>query len=166
MPLSNTDAETTAAEIAPQVRTLQIIHVALMGGVTAYLGVLVSKGITFSEDDGALPVIPIVFAVLGAVMSFVVPAIVRRSGLAALRGKSPITAASLVSPFQTGHIVGMAMLEGAAFLACFALTGGFGGAPRWFLVVPIALIALMVIRFPRVASVAEWVSMAREEHAL
>ena len=37
MTLFNTDAEATAAEIAPQVRTLQIIHATLMAGVAAYL---------------------------------------------------------------------------------------------------------------------------------
>jgi hypothetical protein len=166
MPLSNTDAEATAAEIAPQVRTLQIIHAALMAGVAAYLLFIFLQGLRFSEDSDALPLIPLGFAVMSVVMSFVVPPIVRHAGLAAFRGKPQITAESLVAPFQTGHIVGMAMLEGAGFLSCIALTGGFGGAPRWFLAVPIALLVLMLIRFPRVASVADWVSMAREEIAL
>jgi len=104
--------------------------------------------------------------VLSVVMSFVVPPIVRRAGVAAFRGKPQITAESLVAPFQTGHIVGMAMLEVAGFLSCIALTGGFGNAPSWFLVVPIAILVLMLIRFPRVAFVADWVSMAREDIAL
>jgi len=166
MPLSNTDADATYAEIAPQVRTLQIIHAALMVGVASYLVFLVSQGLRFSEDSDALPLIPLGFAVMSVVMSFVVPPMVRRAGLAAVRGKTQIPAESLVAPFHTGHIVGMALLEGAGFLSCFALTGGFGGAPRWFLAVPIALLVLMLIRFPRVASVADWVSMARDEIAL
>ncbi len=166
MPLWNTDAETTAAEVAPQVRTLQIIHGALMAGVAAYLVFIASQGFRFSEDANSLPLIPLGFAVMSVVMSFVVPPIVQRAGLAAFRGKSQTGAEALVAPFQTGHIVGMAMLEAAGFLSCFALTGGFGGVPRWFLAVPIALLVLMLIRFPRVASVVEWVSMAREEIAL
>ena len=166
MTLFNTDAEATAAEIAPQVRTLQIIHAALMAGVAAYLVFIFSQGPRFSEDSDALPLMPLGFAVMCVVMSFVVPPIVRRAGLADFRGKPQITAESLVAPFQTGHIIGMAMLEVAGFLSGFALTGGFGGAPRWFLAVPITILVLMLIRFPRVASVADWVSMAREEIAL
>ena len=166
MPLSNADSDATANEIAPQVRSLQIIHAALMAGVAAYLGFVVSQGLRFAEYSNALPLIPLGFAAMSVVMSLVVPPIVRRAGLAAFRGKTQIAAESLVSPFQTGHIVGMAMLEAAGFLSCFALTGGFGGVPRWFLAVPIALLVLMLIRFPRLASVADWVSMAREEVAL
>jgi hypothetical protein len=166
MPLSNTDAETSAAEIAPKVRSLQIIHLALMAGVAAYLVFIALQGFRFSEDSNSLPLIPLGFAIMSVVMSFVVPPIVQRAGLAAYRGKSQVAAEALVGPFQTGHIVGMAMLEGAGFLSCIALTGGFGGAPRWFLAVPVALLVLMWIRFPRVASVVEWLSMAREEIAL
>ena len=166
MPLPSADADATAAEVAPHVRSLQIIHVALMAGVAAYLVFIASNGLQFSEDPYALPLIPLGFAVMSVVMSFVVPPIVRQASLAAFRGKPQIAAESLVGPLQTGHIVGMAMLEGAGFLTCFGLTGGFGGAPRWFLAVPIALLVLMLIRFPRVASVADWVSTAREEVAL
>jgi hypothetical protein len=166
MTLTTADAEATAIEVTPQVRSLQVIHGALMGGVVAYLIFVVSKGISFAEDDGAPPLIPLGFAAMSAVMSFVVPPIVRQAGLAAFRGKPDIAARSLVDVFQTGHIVGVAMLEGAGLLACFALTGGFGGMPRWFVAVPLALIVLMLVRFPRVASVAQWVSMTREELAM
>jgi hypothetical protein len=166
MPLSSADSDATANEIAPQVRSLQIIHAALMAGVAAYFVFVVSQGLRFSEDSNALPLIPLGVAAMSVVMSVVVPPIVRRAGLTAVRGKTEIAAESLFAPFQTGHIVGMAMLEAAGFLSCFALTGGFGGVPRWFLAVPIALLVLMLIRFPRVASVVEWVSMAREEIAL
>jgi len=166
MPLSNTDADATDAEIAPQVRTLQIIHTALMVGVALYLVFLVSQGLHFSEDSDALPLIPLGFAAVSVVMSFVVPPMVRREGLAAFRGKTQIPAESLVAPFQAGRIVGMALLEGAGFLSCFALAGGHGGTPSWFLAVPVALLVLMLIRFPRVASVADWISTARDEIAL
>jgi hypothetical protein len=137
-----------------------------MANVAAYLVFILSQGLRFSEDSDALPLIPLGFAVTSVVMSFVVPPIVRRAGLAAFRGKTEVAAESLFAPFQMGHIVGMALLVAAGFLSCFALTGGFGGTPRWFLAVPIAVLVLMLIRFPRVASVAEWVSMSREEIAL
>jgi hypothetical protein len=166
MPLSESDAEALAAEITPHVRTLQVIHAALVGGVFAFLMFVLWQGLRPAEDEGAFPLTPAAFAAVSVVMSFVVPSIVRRSSLAALRGNSEITAESLVAAFQTGHIVGMAMLEGAAFLTCFTLTGGLGGAPRWFVAVPVALIMIMLIRFPRVASVADWVSTAREELTL
>jgi hypothetical protein len=137
-----------------------------MANVAAYLVFILSQGLRFSEDSDALPLIPLGFAVTSVVMSFVVPPIVRRAGVAAFRGKPQITAESLVAPSQTGHIVGMAMLEVAGFLSCIALIGGFGNVPSWFLVVPIAILVLMLIRFPRVAFVADWVSMAREDIAL
>jgi len=57
MPLSNADSDATANEIAPQVRSLQIIHAALMAGVAAYLGFVVSQGLRFAEYSNALPLI-------------------------------------------------------------------------------------------------------------
>ena len=134
-----------------------------MGGVAVYLGFIISQGLRFSEDSSALPLVPLGIAVVSIVMSFVVPLIVQRAGLSAFRGRAEVAAASLVGPLQTGHIVGMALLEFAGFLSCFALTGD---APRWFLAVPIVILAVMLIRFPRVASVADWVAMAREELSL
>lgn len=157
------EAEAIAAEIAPQVRALQIIHATLVASVTGFLGYVAAKGLQFSADPDVQPDIPLVCAATQVVLSFVVPPIVRRTGLAAVRGTSPLPVASLMAPFQTGHIVGMAMLEGAGFICCFTLMGGFGGAPRWFLAVPIAVIALMVVRFPRRDAVAEWIAAAREE---
>lgn len=165
MPFPNTDVETTATEIAPQTRVLQVIHLALMGGVVAYFLFQVYQEPQYSDDKDALPLIPLVFAATNVIMSFVVPSIVRRSGFAALRGKSPIPTNSLMNAFQTGHIVGIAMLEGAGMLGCFALTGGFGSVPRWFLVVPVAVLVLMLLRFPRQGSVAEWITATREELA-
>ena len=166
MPPSSTDADATAAEIASNIQSLQIVHGSLMAAVAAYLVFMLSQGVQFSEASDALPLIPLGFAVVCVVMFVVVPPVVRRAGLKELRGESRISATSLVGPFQNGHIVGMSILEAAAFLACYALTGGFGDVPRWFVAVPIALLVLMAIRFPRVASVAHWVSMAREELAL
>lgn len=163
---SPADTDATAAEIAPQVRSLQIIHGSLMAGVGAYLAVICSQGLRFSEEDTALPLIPLGLAAMGVVMSFVLPPILRQAGLAAFRGHSPIASTSLVGAFQSGHIVGIATLEGAGFLSCFALTGGFGMPPRWFLLVPIMVLLLMLIRFPRVSSVVDWISMTREEMAL
>lgn len=103
-----------------------------MAGVATYLVIIASQGFRFSYDSNSLPLIPLGFAVMSVVMSFVVPPIVQRAGLAAFRGKSQIAAESLVVSFQTSHIVGMAMLEGAGFLSCFALTEGFGGPPAGF----------------------------------
>jgi hypothetical protein len=166
MPPSSTDADATVAEVGPTVQSLQIIHVALMAGVAAYLVFMLSNGVQFTEESRAFPLFPLGFAVMMVVMSSVVPHVLRRASLAELRGKSRISTASLLGPFQIGHIVKIALLEAAAFLSCFALSGAFGEVPRWFVAVPIALLVLMAIRFPRVASVAHWVSMAREELAL
>jgi len=153
--------------VAPLARMLQIVHGSLVAGVTAFLAYVMWQGPRFADAPDAFPLIPLGFAALCVVLSVVIPPLVRQSGLAALRGNSPPSVESLFGPFSAAHIVGMAILESAGFLSAFTLMNGvFGRPPRWFLAVPIALLVLMVIRFPRAASVAEWVSSARDEWAL
>ena len=167
MPSGNTDTGAVEAEVAPHARTLQIIHSTLIAGVTAFLVYVIWQGPRYAEDPDAIPLIPLGFAGMSVVLSVAVPPLVRQSGLAALRGKSPPSVEALFGQFSAAHIVGMAILESAGFMSAITLmNGAFGAAPRWFLAVPIVLLVLMVIRFPRVVSVAEWVSTARDELAL
>ncbi len=155
--------EKTLAEVRPQTRVMQIIHGALMVGVLAFFAVQIVRGPQFSENPSAIPLIPLGLAAGGAMLSFVMPEIVRQANLAQIKTKPPITTDALVTVFQTSHLVGIAMLEGAALMSCLALTGELSQVPRWFLVVPAVLLALMAVRFPRPRSVAEWVAARREE---
>lgn len=166
MVVMNSDVESLAREIEPQVRVVQIVHAALMASVAAFLGFQLFQGPTFAEDPMTLPVIPLGFAIGGAMLSFVMPMVVRQSALARLGANPPVTTAALMNTFQSGHIVGMAMLEGAGLMTGVALGGIFGSVPRGFVAVPAALLVLMAMRFPRAHSVAEWIAARREELSL
>lgn len=153
-----------AREIAPSVRVLQVIHLAILGGLVLFFMYQLYQGPKLLEDPKAPPpLLPLAVATLGAAMSFVVPWIMRRSQLDLLRGQSPIASEALTGPLTLSHVVGLALLEGPGLLAAFSLGGAFGNVPRWFLVIPIALIAIMAFRFPRLGAVARWVEAKREE---
>lgn len=165
MAFSNDDSEATVAEIAPHVRLLQMIHWSLVAGVSVFFAFVLARGPAFSDAPESLPLMPLGFAAISVVLSFVLLPTMRQSGLAEFRGKPPIPTEKLLGAFQSAHIVTMALLEGAGFFACYALMGGLGDVPRWFLAVPLALIALMVVRVPRRDAVMEWVKRTREDLA-
>lgn len=157
------DIEPIVAEIGVQTKVLQFIHAALVVGVLAFFGFQLAKNPKFTELANAVPLVPLVVAISGTVFSFIVPKVVRQSSLSQLETKSPVAISELFNAYQISHIVGMAMLEGAAFLVCMALSGLFGDVPRWFLGVPIALIVIMLLRFPRKTAIAEWIADRRDE---
>lgn len=163
MRFGSSDIEPIVAEIGAQTKILQIIHAALVGGVLFFFGFQLVNNPKFSELPNALPLVPLVIALSGTVFSFIVPKVVRQSALAQLDTKEPQAIGELFKAYQISHIIGMAILEGAAFLACIALSGVFGEVPRWFLGVPIVLIVIMLLRFPRKTAIAEWIADRREE---
>lgn len=162
MPPTSSDIESIAAEIAPRMTGLQVVHLALVAGVTTFLVVMLAQGPAAPEGRREFALIALLCAAAGAVMSFVLPSVFRRAGLAALRGKEAIPAEALLGPYQTGHIAGMALLESAGLLACFALSGGPGSVPRWFIAIPLGILAVMVARFPRPRAAADWIVSTRE----
>jgi hypothetical protein len=162
MPSSRSDIESIAAEIAPRMIWLQIVHLALVASVAVFLAVMLSQGSAATEDRSNVAFIALICATASVAMSFVLPKVFRSAGLAALRGKTEIPVEALLGPFHTGHIAGIALLESAGFLACFALSGGPGSVPRWFVVIPIGILTLLLARFPRTRTVATWILRTRE----
>lgn len=166
MPLTDTDIEATAADIATQVRVLQIIHGALLMGVVSYLAFQMIRPSAAAGENGAWPRVPLGIVAALIVLSWIAPPLVRRSGIASLRGRQRTASGALMGVFQTGHIVGIALLEGAGMVATFALGGEFGPVPRLFLAVPIGIAVLMLLRFPRRGGIAAWIASTREELAI
>ena len=165
MPSSRSDIESIAAEIAPRMIWLQIVHLALVASVAVFLAVMLSQGAAATEDRSNVAFIALICAAASVAMSFVLPKVFRSAGLAALRGKAEIPVEALLGPFHTGHMAGMALLESAGFLACFALSGGPGSVPRWFVVIPIGILTLLLARFPRTGAVARWIERQRDDLA-
>ena len=162
MPDPADDIDSIATEIAPRMTSLQVIHLALVAGVTVFLVVMLVQGPAGPEGRGAFGPVALICAAAGAAMSFVLPSIFRGAGLAPWRGKEEIPLEALLGPYSTGHIAGMALLESAGFLACFALLGAPWNVRRVLVVIPIGILALMIARFPRPRAVAEWIASTRE----
>jgi hypothetical protein len=162
MRFGSSDIEPIITEIGVQTKLLQIIHAALVGGVLIFFGFQLVNNPKFSELPNALPLVPLVIALSGTVFSFIVPKVVTQSALTQLNTNEPKATGELFKVYQVSHIIGMAMLEGAVFLVCIALSGVFGEVPRWFLGVPIVLIVIMLLRFPRKIAIAEWIADRRD----
>lgn len=160
------DIEAIAAEIGPTVKALQIIHGALMGGVLFFFTVMIVLGLKFTDDPTAVSLIPIGVGLPAVMLSFFMPAFIRQAQIKKATADSSLNTELLQSAFQTGHIVGMALLEFACFVTCFALTGSLGTVPNWFLAIPVTLLMLMAIRFPRKQAVVEWIVARLEESAM
>lgn len=149
-------------QLGRSVRTLQFIHAMIMGGLLLYTLLILVRSSEAGAEEPPLPVVPLCYAIGACLLSFVVPAFMRRSTVQSLEANPPDTIQPLLGVFQTSHIIGLALLEGAGFVACVALSRKPGGAPRWFIAVPLAVLALMAARFPRKASVARWIATALE----
>lgn len=162
MPPSDGAIESIVAEIAPRMTSLKVVHLALVTSVAVFLCFVLAQEPDSAEGGRDVAIAALACAAGSAALSFVLPAVFRRAGLTALRGREEITAEALLGPYQTGHIAGMALLEGAGLLACFALSGGAGSVPRWFVAIPLGILAAMMARFPITRSVAEWIAHERE----
>ena len=162
MPHGDSDIDSIAAEIAPRMTSLQVVHLALVASVAVFLSVVLSQGSAATEDRGDVAFIALICAAASAGMSFVLPAVFRSARLAPFRGKAEIPVDALLGPFQSAHIAGMALLESAGFLACFALLGAPPGVRQWLVAIPIGILVLMCVGFPRRGAVAAWIARTRE----
>ena len=162
MPPTSSESESIAAEIAPRMTALQVVHLSLVTSVAVFLSVMLAQGPAATDDRSGFAAVTLICAAASVGMSFVLPSIFRSAGLAPFRGKAEIPIEGLIGPFQTGHIAGMALLESAGFLACFALLGAPWSVRRVLVVIPIGILALMIVRFPRRGAVAAWIDRTRE----
>ena len=162
MPGPANDIDSITAEIAPRMTSLQVVHLALVASVTVFLVVMLAQGSATTADRSGFAAVALICAAASVGMSFVLPSVFRGAGLAPFRGKEEIPLEALLGPYSTGHIAGMALLESAGFLACFALLGAPWNVRRVLVVIPIGILALMIVRFPRPRAVAEWIVSTRE----
>lgn len=153
----------------PIVLTMQIIWFAMLMGVTAFavIAVFILDGQPVAE-----PIISYVAVGCGAlaiVASNVVPAVVGRQ-LAAQR-LSKVTAddpledisRGLATVFQTKLIIGLAILEGAAF---FTLVAFQIERQQFALAATVALWFLLLVRIPTPSRVNDWCQRVYENETL
>jgi hypothetical protein len=159
---------------APIIRVAQIITIALALGVSIFLAVAVlvlRRGRPFAADpwDPSSPMtaMALVFAAAALVGHAVIQGVMvngQRRGLA--QGKLPegmdegpmasrkaTETAALLAIFQTGHIVGSAMLEGAAFFATIVY---FLEGKAVALLAALVLVGAILAKFPTRTRVEEW----------
>ncbi len=145
------------------VRTMQIIAAALMAGVLLFLGVVLvsTQGHVFSTK--APPLISGIaggFAFLMIVNHFVIPGILTRTQLRLaaerklLQQDEEAKNQRVVAIYQTQLIIGLALLEGAAFFNLIAL---MIGKSIFSLGVVVLLLCLMLMKFPTRNRISFWV---------
>ncbi len=161
MRLTDAQVESLQQSLTPNVRVLLFIHASLIVGVVSYFAFSWSQGLNLASNDKPPPILPLALAVLNSVMSFVLPSVIR----SATQVDQESDVQMLAGTFQVGHIVGMALLEGACFFAIFSLNDQDNPPPAWFLCVPVFLILLMLARTPLPRSVTNWVVRKLEERS-
>ena len=135
-------------------RTVQIIAIALI------MGILVFGCVAFviAKEDGQptllVSLLAVGMAVLNTVMRFVVPAIMVNAAKSGLKGATdPDRMAQLAGLYQSKMIVGMALIEGAAF---FNLVAYIMEKQFWSYGVVAFLLAVMAISFPSQGQFESW----------
>ncbi|MBX3398300.1 MAG: hypothetical protein KF873_06130 [Gemmataceae bacterium] len=158
------------------VRQQRVIALALLGG-PIIIGILfVALHFTAFEGKPVAPDLPRIgansvltfvasFVAVGAVVvSFILPNIHRRQTATNLARRSPAPSPAdgpaLLVGWQTGNLVRMAMLEGAAVLGIvlFLVTGDFT-----CIAIAAILLAVQAAGLPSEPSVRGWLSQAQEE---
>jgi hypothetical protein len=160
--MQESSEEAIVNELRPNTNILMFIHIMMMAGVLAYFLFVWSRGLSVGGDKATLPVASLSLAVVSLVMSFVIPALIRRSGV----GAEAMTPQSLASTFTVSHIVAIALLEGAAFFAVFSLANPDNPAPAWYWIVAVGLLVVMGVRFPFPGRLTNWVLAQMQEAGL
>ncbi len=153
--------------------TMQIIAAALLLGVLIFLGIVLylvfGQGQGQAMGDGDLPVVSLIAVLLlmtNAPLSYVVPRLQAQAALkqiAAGTWKAPpgadaadfgSDAGKLLAVRQTSMIIGLALLEGVAFLGCIAFM--LEGQVFALAVVGVAYL-LMLTQFPTEGRISAWI---------
>lgn len=159
---TNGDADFQGLKLGASVRTMQIIAVALIMGVLTFLLVvlLVTKGdIGGMQNAGLMTMIAAGFGFLMIVNHFVIPPIVtgtqlKQAAAEFSQQQEQVRGQQLYGIYQTQLIIGMALLEGAAFFNLIAMMLEKSVAS---LGVVILLLCLMLVKFPTHTKVSWWV---------
>lgn len=144
-------------DIKQQVAVMQIIAGALMMGVVMFAGIVVVIGGLNQPSTGIfMGLMGAGFAVMAMVLHIVVPNAMARQGLADMSSNS--AASEFVSVYQGKLIVGLALLEGAAFfnLICCIIEHNW-----WSMAIAGALLSWMLFAFPTRSRVEHWIENKR-----
>lgn len=149
------------------VRVSQIITVALIMGVVVFLGVaLVVRGNEPPAQDALIAVMAVGFSAVAIVLRYIIPTLMTRVQIQQWKDRSGTPANTseqidlhLLNVFQSQHIIGLALLEGAGFfcLVAYLVTGRV-----WLLGSVAVLVALMAISFPTRSRIENWILQQRE----
>jgi hypothetical protein len=150
------------ADVTTAVRTSQIIAGALMMGVITFGVIAVVIAWNKPPGDPLLPVIAVAFAAIVIPVRFGVSASLVSSSRTHIGNEvrggrlqdSSRIAGQLYGAFQTRMIVGMALLEGAAF---FNLVAYMISARWWNLAAAGVLLLLLAAMFPTKNKLEQWV---------
>jgi hypothetical protein len=180
VPAGDPSAAEPDVGLTPQrLRVMQIIAGALILGVVVFLGVVLLVVHGRNRGQGVMPAQPLPVISLMAVamlavcgpLAFVIPAVVTKSSLRQILsgtwrappGADPAMTATvggrLMGVRQTTLIVGMALLEGTAFLGC---TAYLSDARPFVLAVVGVAVLLMLCKFPTEAGVRAWLERQAE----
>ncbi|MEX2172502.1 MAG: hypothetical protein WD851_24485 [Pirellulales bacterium] len=148
-------------KIATQVRTLQIIVAALvMGCLTfAIVAVVIRSNSDTAADNEAFPVMTamaLAFGTVAIIAQLVIAPLLRRQTRQRLAQQSEASDADgslILMGLQTSTIVGAAISEGACFFNLVAYL--LEGSP-YTLVMAAVLVLTIVLRFPTVGGVTDW----------
>lgn len=134
------------------IRNAQIICVALIMGVVCFVGVALMR-----RDDPREPMIAYIaagFAVLNIILRLIVPGLVVRSQLRTLTAVAPEDLNACLFPiYQTRMIIGMALLEAAAF---FNLVAYIVEHQDWAFAIVGVLVLMMAMMFPTLQRFENW----------
>lgn len=161
-------------DLPPQrLRVMQLVASALLLGVVTFLTVALIIVLTQTKGSGLAPagdlpmisVVAVVFLAVEAPLAFLVPGFLTRSAVRQIAsgtwrlppGADPAAlgtdAAKLLAVRQTTLLVGLALLEGAAFFGCIAF---LLEARPFALGVVLVPILLMLVKFPTEGRVRAW----------
>ncbi len=167
--------------VSPQrLRTMQIVAGALLMGVLIFLGIVLymvwiqnkGAGTAPPADMPLLSLLAAVFFVIQAPLSFLIPQFLTRNALGQIASGNwkappgfnaadfPSDASKLLGIRQTAMIVGLALLEGAAFFACIAY---LLEAQPWVLAIILVSVLLMMMNFPTEGRVRSWLALQAEQ---
>ena len=153
-------------QAAATVRTLQIIHGALIMGVVTFAGVtlFVRADKAETEETPILAYVGVAAAVICAIAAFMLPRITNAASLKALAdaadsatpqtgGRGSGNVEPLLGIYQTNRIIAVALLEGPAFLN--AVVYLLNGTPASLGIVA-ALVAGMIMMIPTQGRLTAW----------
>lgn len=161
---------------------MQIIAAALLLGVVMFLAIVLI--IVFSRPNGAgiapagdVPIVSVLavsFLAIQAPLAFIIPGFQTRTALRRIASGTwqlppganaasfATDASKLLAVRQTSMIIGLALLEGTAFLGCIAY---LVEKQPFALVVVLVAVTLMLVNFPTEGRVRAWLERQADQLA-